>query len=73
MNSDLPPEMADTFRVFFHATSDAALKSVDMSDLRKFSADGENVTGSERRGASKNPAKPIHPDAGGDKQSAGNV
>ena len=54
-------------RVFLHATADSALKTVGMDDLKKFAADGENTTGSVRRGVVQNPPKIVNPSVGGTK------
>ena len=52
-------------RVFLHATADSALKTVGIDDLKKYAAEGENQTGSVRRGVVQNPPKIIDPSVGG--------
>ena len=58
-------DVGDRHRVFLHATADSALKTVGMDDLKKYAADGENQTGSVRRGVVQNPPKIINPSVGG--------
>ena len=47
-----------------HATSDSALNTVSLEDLKKFAAEPENATGSVRRGV-QNPAPVVTPNTGG--------
>lgn len=60
-----------TYRVFLHATADAALDTVSMDDLRKYAAEPENFTGSQRRGVVQNPAPIVKPSVGGTRGGAG--
>ena len=57
-------------RVFLHATSEKALDSVDLKDLKKFDAGPELSTGTERRGVQK-PTTPVDPGVGPSKGSGG--
>ncbi|MCJ1329330.1 hypothetical protein MMC10_006009 [Thelotrema lepadinum] len=67
MDAAKGPEDPVVPKVFLHATADSALKTVGMDDLKKFAADGENTTGSVRRGVVQNPPKIVNPSVGGTK------
>ena len=58
-------------RVFLHATDESALKTVEFSDLKKFAAEGENQTGTVKRGNAQNAAPLVESDVGGTRGGGG--